>query len=57
MPKGQKSLTPSETWTLMKSHRKWVVPKLTVILSFINFINSVHIFYCTYFTFIDYIQF
>ena len=40
-----------------ESHRKWVVPKLTVISSFINFINSVHIFYCTYFTFIDYIQF
>ena len=32
----------------MKSHRKWVVPKLTVISSFIN---STHIFYCTYFTF------
>ena len=39
---------PSETWTLMKSHRKWVVPKLTVISSFIN---PTHIFYCTYFTF------
>ena len=32
----------------MKSHRKWVVPKLKVISSFIN---SIHIFYCTYFTF------
>ena len=48
MLKGQKSLMPSESWTLMKSHLKWVVPKLTVISSVID---SIHIFYCTYFTF------
>ena len=46
--KGKKSLTPSETWTLMKSHRKWAVPKLTGILPFID---HIHIFYGTYFTF------
>ena len=39
MPKRQKSLTPSETWTLMKSHRKRAVPKLTVIS---HFIDSIH---------------
>ena len=32
----------------MKSHRKWVVLKLTLISSFID---CIHIFYCTYFTF------
>ena len=47
--KRAKSLTPSETWTLMKSHRKWAVPKLTVIS---YFIDPIHIFYCTnYFAF------
>ena len=44
-----KRLTPSETWTLMKSHRKWAVPELTVIS---YFIEPIHIFYCTnYFSF------
>ena len=47
-PKGQKSLTPSETWTLMKSNRKWAVPKLTGISPFIE---HIHIFYCTHSTF------
>ena len=42
--KRAKSLTPPETWTLMKSHRKWAVPKLTVIS---YFIDPIHIFYCT----------
>ena len=46
--KRAKKSHASETGTLMKSHRKWVVPKLTVISSFIN---SIHSFYCTYFTF------
>ena len=44
-PKGQRSLTPSETWTLVKSHRKWAVPKLTGISPCID---HIHIFYCTY---------
>ena len=39
--KRAKSLMPSETWILMKSHRKWVVPKLTVISSFINSISFI----------------
>ena len=47
-PKGQRSLTPSETWTLVKSHRKWAVPKLTGISPCID---HIHIFYCTYSTF------
>ena len=37
----------------MKSHLKWVVPKWTVISSFIV---SIHIFYYTYFAFIDLIH-
>ena len=37
----------------MKSHLKWVVPKWTVISSFID---SIHIFYYTYFAFIDLIH-
>ena len=48
-PKGQKSLTPSETWTSMKSHRKWAVPKLTGISPFIDLI---HIFYLYIFHFL-----
>ena len=47
-PRRQKSLMPSGTWTLMKSHRKWTVPKLTGISPFID---HIHIFYCTYSTF------
>ena len=43
-PKGQRSLTPSETWTLVKSHRTWTVPKLTGISPCIDHIR---IFYCT----------
>ena len=33
-----KSFPPSETWTSVKSHRKWA-PTLTMILSFIDVIH------------------
>ena len=44
-PKGQRSPSPSETWTLVKSHRKWAVPKLTGISPCID---HIHVFYRTY---------
>ena len=36
-----RSLPPSKTWTLVKTHCKWV-PKLTVISSFIDFKLVLH---------------
>ena len=45
---------PSETRTLMKSHGKWAVPKLTVVSSFID---SIPIFIVHISPFIDHIQF
>ena len=46
--KGAKKSHALRNLNFNEEHRKWVVPKLTVISSFIN---SIHIFYCTYFTF------